>query len=93
MALGMTVTCVFAAGEGSITVSNTTTGKTYTAYKVFDAAYNGTDVSYTYDGSNAEFLAALQAATTLFTVTEITSRIYNVTDEPNPVRIRRKAMY
>ena len=68
---------VKAAGNGSITVSNTTEGKTYNLYKVFDATYEGDKVAYTYDGSNATFLAALQASTSPFTVNEYNG-VYSV---------------
>lgn len=68
---------VKAAGSGSITVSNTTQGKTYNLYKVFDATYEGDKVAYTYDGSNATFLAALQASTSPFTVNEYNG-VYSV---------------
>lgn len=46
MMLGLTV---FAAGTGAITVENATPGKVYTAYKVFDATYNGEAASYYID--------------------------------------------
>ena len=49
-----------ADGDGTITIDNSLTGETYSFYKVFDASYDGSNVSYTYDGSNATFLAALQ---------------------------------
>ena len=77
MVLGMS-TSVFAAGEGSITIQNTVKEKTYTVYKVFDATYSGTNVAYTYDGSNATFLAALQGEDSPFTVTANTANTYNV---------------
>ena len=71
-------TSVFAAGEGSITIQNTVKEKTYTVYKVFDATYSGTNVAYTYDGSNDTFLAALQGEDSPFTVTANTASTYNV---------------
>ena len=43
------------AGEGSITISNATNEKVYKVYKIFDATYNGSDVSYTIDASNPFF--------------------------------------
>ncbi len=61
-----------AAEAGSITVSNTTANKEYNLYKVFDATYvegSNNKVAYSYDGSNAAFLAALQdEANSPFTV-------------------------
>ena len=64
--------CAFAAEDYSITVNNTNTavsinGKTYSAYKIFDATYSGTSVAYTvnkefegltYDGKSGDALIA-----------------------------------
>ena len=77
MVLGMS-TSVFAASDGSITIQNTVKDKEYNIYKVFDATYSGTNVAYTYDGSNATFLAALQAENSPFTTTANTAGSYNV---------------
>ena len=77
MVLGMS-TMAFAAADGSITIQNTVNGKEYNVYKVFDATYSGDKVSYTYDGSNATFLAALQADSSPFTTTQNTAGSYNV---------------
>ncbi|SDA79959.1 LPXTG-motif cell wall anchor domain-containing protein/fimbrial isopeptide formation D2 domain-containing protein [Butyrivibrio sp. INlla18] len=73
---------VKAAGNGSITVSNTTQGESYALYKVFDATYEGDKVAYTYDGSNNAFLAALQASTSPFTVSEYNG-VYSVVRKEN----------
>jgi len=61
-------TVAFAANDddGSITVTNATVGYDYAIYKVFDLTYSGDKVAYTYDGSNAEFLAALQTEASPF---------------------------
>ena len=77
MVLSMS-TSVFAAGSGSITIQNTVNGKEYNVYKVFDATYSGTNVAYTYDGSDTTFLAALQGDDSPFTVTANTAGTYNV---------------
>ena len=69
----------FAAGDGTITIQNTVKDKSYNVYKVFDATYSGDNVSYTYDGSNTTFLAALQAETSPFTATANTANSYNIT--------------
>jgi LPXTG-motif cell wall-anchored protein len=45
-----------AATKGSITVKNATKGYEYNAYKVFDATYNGTKVSYKTPSANASKL-------------------------------------
>ncbi len=59
MVLGMS-TMAFAADEttttGSITVKNATKGYEYKAYKVFDATYSGTKVSYKTPAANASKL-------------------------------------
>jgi fimbrial isopeptide formation D2 family protein/LPXTG-motif cell wall-anchored protein len=68
----------FAATDGSITIENTTDGKSYQVYKVFSATYSGDNVSYFYDGSNATFLANLQAETSPFTLTGPVDGLYNV---------------
>ena len=76
MAMGMTVfaakTVEVGDGNGSITLENGTTGQKYQLYKVFDATYSGTNVSYTFTktDANAEFYTALTASTSPFTVTE-----------------------
>jgi len=77
MVLGMS-TSVFAASDGTITIQNTVKDKSYEVYKVFDATYSGTNVSYTYDGSNATFLAALQGESSPFTATVNTAGTYNI---------------
>ncbi len=46
MVLSLAAT-VFAAGTGTITINNATTGNTYKVYKVFDANGNGTNIVYT----------------------------------------------
>ena len=43
---------------GTITVKNATKGYTYNAYKVFDATYSGTKVSYKTASANATYLSA-----------------------------------
>lgn len=44
----------FAAGTGTITISNANKGETYSVYKVFDANGNGTSIRYTViDGKTA----------------------------------------
>ena len=75
LAMGITA---FAAADGSITIQNTVKDKSYEVYKVFDATYSGTNVSYTYDGSNATFLAALQGDSSPFTATANTAGTYNI---------------
>ena len=77
MVVGLGVS-VWAASDGTITIQNTVKDKTYEVYKVFDATYSGTNVSYTYDGSNPTFLTALQGESSSFTVTENTSGTYNI---------------
>ena len=84
MVLAMS-TAVFATPApttGTITVTNATIGKTYTIYKVFDATYAGTNVTYTYTatGANDPFYAALTASGSPFTLTATsTPNVYTVT--------------
>ena len=79
MVMAFMIPSAMAAGSGTIKIENTVAGKEYSIYKVFDATYSGTNVVYTYDGSNATFLAALQAATSPFDVALNTAGTYNVT--------------
>ena len=80
------VTAKAAATTGTITISNTTEGKDYSLYKVFDATYvEGTDpvkVAYSYDGSNSAFLAALKGEGSPFELTEYNGG-YNVIRKAN----------
>lgn len=90
MVLSMSV--VAFAADGSITIDNTTVGKDYSIFKVFDAQYkvvtteetetcpaeDKTVVVYTYSGANAEFLKALGYATSPFTVEKNLLGTYNV---------------
>ena len=46
MVLSLSAT-VFAAGTGTITINNATSGNTYKVYKVFNANGNGTNIVYT----------------------------------------------
>ncbi len=80
------VTAKAAETTGTITISNTTEGKDYSLYKVFDATYvEGSDpvkVAYSYDGSNEAFLAALQGAGSPFEVKAYNGG-YNVVRKAN----------
>ncbi len=75
----------YAAGDGSITINNATTGETYKLYKVFDATTQGADetksVAYVYtktDDSDALY-EALAAKDSPFTLTATTAENkYNV---------------
>ena len=44
----LTALPAFAAGDGSITVSNPIDGQTYTAYKIFDVSYSADKDAYRY---------------------------------------------
>ena len=43
------------AGAGSITITNATVGETYSVYKIFDATYQGTNVTYTIKSTDEFF--------------------------------------
>lgn len=73
----------FAADDGSITIQNTVKDKTYNVYKVFDATYSGDKVAYSYDGSNAAFLAALQGESSPFNCVAATAGGYSITKKAN----------
>ena len=83
LALGTTA---FAAenNDGSITITNATVGKSYSAYKVFDLTYDENDttkVAYTYTPTGADdaFLTALKGETSPFTLTDQNNGKYTVT--------------
>ena len=83
LALGTTA---FAAenNDGSITITNATVGKSYSAYKVFDLTYDETDttkVAYTYTPKTGtdEFLTALQDTGSPFALTDQNNGKYTVT--------------
>ena len=72
-------TAVFAADNGSITVTNATVGESYAVYKVFDLTYSGENVAYTYpkNGGNETFLNALTGDESPFTLA-LVGTAYNV---------------
>lgn len=58
LALAMTLALAvsaFAAGTGSITITNPQGDHTYTAYKIFDVTYSGDNYSYTISDTDAAF--------------------------------------
>lgn len=78
-------TAAVAENNGTLTIQNATIGRTYTVYKVFDATYSGTNISYTYT-KTGEFDALFDALTdtedTLnpFVLTAtVVENVYNVT--------------
>ena len=78
-------TAAVAENEGSITIQNATAGQTYAIYKVFDATYSGTNISYTYtkNGESDALFAALtdtEDALNPFVLTAtVVENVYNVT--------------
>ena len=84
MILAMSIPAA-ATGTGSIIVTNATTGKDYSVYKVFDLTYTGNNVAYTYtkNGASDALFTALSTTTgdnaSPFTLTATTNAdIYNV---------------
>lgn len=67
MVIGLAITA-FAAGTGTITVTNATKGNTYKVYKVFDANGNGTNIVYT-------LVSGKTAAPAGFTVDDATNTV------------------
>lgn len=47
LSLGVTALAAGGAGAGSITITNAVVDETYAVYKIFDATYEGTSVTYT----------------------------------------------
>lgn len=78
-------TAAVAENGGSITIQNATAGQTYAIYKVFDATYSGTNISYTYTktGESDALFAALtdtEDALNPFVLTAtVVENVYNVT--------------
>lgn len=84
LVLAMTATA-FAANDGSITITNTTNGKEYKVYKIFDATYDAAGhVAYTYTGNNDALKTALKAENSPFKYDETTGSVVRkdtVTDD------------
>ena len=77
-------------GEGSITVTNATEGKTYRLYKLFDATYSESAVAYSYtkSGSTDALFDLLSAADSPFTLTQIRDTdTYSVTSDATAAEI------
>ena len=78
-------TAAVAENDGTLTIQNATIGRTYTVYKVFDATYSGTNISYTYTktGESDALFAALtdtEDALNPFVLTPtVVENVYNVT--------------
>lgn len=78
-------TAAVAENDGTLTIQNATIGRTYTVYKVFDATYSGTNISYTYTktGESDALFAALtdtEDALNPFVLTAtVVESVYNVT--------------
>ena len=75
----------FAAGNGTITITNATTGTTYSVYKVFDLTYltdqqnNYVAYTYTKTGASDQLFEALNVEGSPFTLTPTTNAdVYNV---------------
>ncbi len=71
MILSLTTTA-FAASQYTITIENSITDKTYSAYKVFDATYSGDNVSYTI-ASTATWYTLVSGEDSPFQLTETTT--------------------
>ena len=78
-------TAAVAENDGTLTIQNATAGQTYAIYKVFDATYSGTNISYTYTKtgeSDALFdaLTDTEDALNPFVLTAtVVENVYNVT--------------
>ena len=75
-------TAAVAENDGTLTIQNATIGRTYTVYKVFDATYSGTNISYTYTktGDTDAFYTALTEEDSPFVLSAtVVENVYNVT--------------
>lgn len=75
-------TAAVAENDGTLTIQNATIGRTYTVYKVFDATYSGTNISYTYTktGDTDAFYTALTEGNSPFVLSvTVVENVYNVT--------------
>ena len=78
-------TAAVAENDGTLTIQNATIGRTYTVYKVFDATYSGTNISYTYKKSGEsdalfDALTDTEDALNPFVLTAtVVENVYNVT--------------
>ena len=75
-------TAAVAENDGTLTIQNATIGRTYTVYKVFDATYSGTNISYTYTktADTVAFYTALTEGNSPFVLTAtVVENVYNVT--------------
>lgn len=78
-------TAAVAENDGTLTIQNATIGRTYTVYKVFDATYSGTNISYTYTKSGEsdalfDALTDTEDALNPFVLTAtVVENVYNVT--------------
>ena len=74
-------TAAVAENDGTLTIQNATIGRTYTVYKVFDATYSGTNISYTYTKGDSDlFYPVLTAEDSPFVLTPtVVENVYNVT--------------
>ena len=81
MALALTVPA-FAADNGEISVENPTIGESYKLYKVFDATYSGTAVSYTIETSS-QWFSDVSGEGSPFALAQATATTYYVTLKDN----------
>ena len=75
-------TAAVAENNGTLTIQNATIGRTYTVYKVFDATYSGTNISYTYTktADTVAFYTALTEGNSPFVLSAtVVENVYNVT--------------
>jgi len=89
LALALTMTLVgsaMAANDGSIVISGTTSGKYYSAYKIFDMTYSGNAVSYTIDSDWSSFFGTGGAGASYISNT-------NTTGSLNPIVIGTATKY
>lgn len=81
-------TVAFAAGEGSITINNTVTGKNYELFKIFDVTNSDGNIAYTIDadwkaffeGDGSEYIVATQTGSLKTVDVDGTTKYINITN-------------
>ncbi len=70
-------TTAFAAGDGSITITNANPNETYTAYKIFDVIYSGDNYAYSI-AANSQWLSTVQSYNDITLTLDVSGNAYVV---------------
>ncbi len=80
--VGVCTAAIAENDDGVITIQNATAGQTYAIYKVFDATYSGTNISYTYTktvDTDAFYTALTEEDSPFVLSATVVENVYNVT--------------